>query len=172
MARSLTRWFGTKLLVTALLVVLSAVATASPSFAGAGLPGSGTIVVNVGEAGVDLGATQTQAKAAWGNPYSCNHATCFYEDYSTSERAWITFGGTPAGATRITTTVSGWKTPAGIHVGSTKAALFAAYGSQLNTTACGGANWPCILGTYHGHNVATIFQLISGTIANVEIENL
>ncbi len=66
--------------------------------------------------------------------------------------------------------VTAYTTSAGIHVGSTKAQLYAAYGSQLTT--CGGAAWPCILGTHNGVPVQTVFQLNSSNVVeNVTIEN-
>ena len=137
-----------------------------------GLPKSGTVVVNVSQAGANLLGTRTQVDSAWGQPFSCrprgSQTSCQYEDYSTGERAWATF--VSGQALYIVQTVAAWTTSKGVHVGSTKAQLDAAYGSQLNTGACGGPNWPCILGTNNGVPVQTVFQLINGKIANITME--
>jgi hypothetical protein len=137
-----------------------------------GLPKTGTVVVNVSQAGAPLLGTMTQVNSAWGQPFSCrtrgSNTSCEYEQYSTGETAWVTF--VSGQALYIEQAVTAWRTSKGVHVGSTKAQLNVAYGSQLNTSACGGPNWPCILGTNNGVPVETVFQLINSKISNIAME--
>lgn len=156
--------------VGAIVLGVSAIA-----YAASGLPTKGTITVGTGMAGVNLGTTQAAAKKLWGAPVSCRNlgaegTSCEYEQFSTGDTANVTYSKAADTAVTIETDVSSWETAAGIHVGSTAAELEAAYGSQLNTTACGGAEWPCILGTDNGQSVDTVFQLISGEVSSIKIE--
>jgi hypothetical protein len=154
----------------ALLCAILFGAMAAPASAlASGMPQSGTIVVNASQAGATVGATQAQINAAWGQPYSCRHGRCLYEEYLSGQRGTVLFT-TLGVAQYIEQDVTAYKTAAGIHVGSTKAQLYGAYGGQLTT--CGGAAWPCILGTHNGVAVETVFQLNSSNVVeNVTLRN-
>jgi hypothetical protein len=156
--------------IGAIVLGVSAIA-----YAASGMPNKGTIVVSIGMGGVDLGTTQAAAKKLWGAPVSCRNlgadgTSCEYEQLSSGHTANVTYSKSGDAAVTIETDVTSWDTAANIHVGSTAAQLEAAYGSELNTTACGGADWPCILGTDNGQAVDTVFQLISGEVSSIKIE--
>ena len=106
-----------------------------------GLPAKGVVVPGASLAGVQLGATQAQVRAAWGRRYGrcrdCAQPTWYYTYRQFQPQgAGVTFRNGRASALFTIWAPPGWHTNRGLAVGQSEAQVAALYG-YLARTECG-----------------------------------
>ncbi len=118
-------------------------------------------------AGIKLGMTRAEVRAHSGNPSSVTHASSDFGPYTRFNyfRLQVTFQGNE-GATAVSTIRRRQSTPAGIHVGSTVAALRAAYpGARCRTEFRFYRH--CWIGRFQPGRRVTDFRIRDSRVRNV-----
>ena len=125
-------------------------------------PAGATIVLQRGMAGVRLGMTKAQVRAAAGTPLGVVHGTNdfgAYTQFRYPHRVVVTFQGN-ANVTAVETTGTFERTPSGLGVGSTKAQVRARLRGERCESFPGGSL--CSLGRRNPGDRGTVFFFRNG----------